>query len=1238
MRDRPMDPPVGELHTRPLRRAKDAQELKLYRAALEWGLADPIVIEGRKDLKSEPRWRELLTPYKHQVTNLITFCRRLPVTLIADDVGLGKTISAGLIMSELLTRARIAKVLIVCPKLLIPQWKEELETKFGIDAVAASGKALLEAEPPGGLGAVLTTYHSARLYLERLPQDRFQMLILDEAHKLRNLYGVNPPPQVAVRFRKALADRQFRYVLMLTATPLHNRLWDLYSLIDLLSVARGHENPFGTEGIFARRFIADERSRARMLNQRMKEEFRSIVYGYMSRIRRGDANLHFPDRFVQLHRVAPTPEEQQLIMMLVKPVSELKNRYSQIGILQSLTSSPDALRSRLKNMARNGTFPANAAGSIIQFIEKMPKSAKLRGLASLVDSLIAKRPDDWRMVIFTGSRETQTTIQDYLLQRHIPVGIINGDSGARNQETIRKFWKTPQECRVIVSTEAGSEGVNLQAANVLVNYDLPWNPMIVEQRIGRIQRLASEHANVSIFNIILEGTFEEFIVGRLMEKLQLASHAIGDVESLLEAAGLGDDDEKGAKSFEEKVLDLVVAALAGKDVEAATRKAEQSIAEAKEVLESEERMINETLGAMDGAEYVGPRAPILPVLERSMEAIEFVATALKAGGARLREQAPGIYLYERDGKTEQIQISGDANGHFHADGPLYAPGSAAFERLVGTISAGALHAVEDEDREPLARASEIARRWVASLGATFSKADVDIVHRSTEGKALVRVRATVAHDSYERLVEVPCSAAQHTSAVKAAALEPLPEVIRIPAAIGINARALSEDAATDSGIAEFCRFYLQRKAEESRAAGEDERKRKKLEDEFTPRLDFDLAALEGKVRRTITLATHYSFDDSPNYSTLLTVVPCTGELLQPPPLAVCEKSSRRAPQTCLANCAISGTQVLRHFLQQSELSGRLALPEHTTACSLTRKRVLNDEVEFSDVTGRLVSRELLKTSAMSGKRGEPGEFARCEFTDSECLVSELLKSEVSGKTYRADQSMQSVVSGKHGHKREFVVCYETRQPLFAVEAERCAATGKLVRPGILEACAVTGERVLPLELERSAASGKRALKQHLVTSSISGVRILASEAILSIAGACCAPREAKACGWSGQLSHPDDLVICDLIGLAVRAEYVTGGRLFALQGLLDQITRPAERTDLWPAIEDIVALTLKVRQCQVEAAQLSPDGERLVVSIQVPAYWGFMTDCAGCLYSIRNDRLAGRLVRGKRKGGKWIVR
>src|SRR6185503_2260865 len=111
----------------------------------------------------------------HQVTNLMTFCRRLPVTLIADDVGLGKTISAGLIVSELIARSRLSKILIVCPKLLAVQWQAELKEKFDITGEIAIGRDLLTAETEGA-GAVITTYNSARLYLDAIPEARFQML------------------------------------------------------------------------------------------------------------------------------------------------------------------------------------------------------------------------------------------------------------------------------------------------------------------------------------------------------------------------------------------------------------------------------------------------------------------------------------------------------------------------------------------------------------------------------------------------------------------------------------------------------------------------------------------------------------------------------------------------------------------------------------------------------------------------------------------------------------------------------------------------------------------------------------------------------------------------------------------------------------------------------------------------------------------------------------------------------
>ena len=218
---------ASDIGAKLLARSSAWDEYRVYRAGLEWDLTDPIVIQGPDDFKSGQRWRDKLTPYHHQVTNLISFCSRLPVTLFADDTGLGKTISAGLVMSELISRGRLSKTLVVCPKLLGPQWQTELLTKFDIPAEIATGRELLDAEPQE-IGAVITTYNSARLYLDELPENRFQMLILDEAHKLRNLYGAPSAPQVAKRFRKALEAQRFRFVLMLTATPIQDRLWDLY--------------------------------------------------------------------------------------------------------------------------------------------------------------------------------------------------------------------------------------------------------------------------------------------------------------------------------------------------------------------------------------------------------------------------------------------------------------------------------------------------------------------------------------------------------------------------------------------------------------------------------------------------------------------------------------------------------------------------------------------------------------------------------------------------------------------------------------------------------------------------------------------------------------------------------------------------------------------------------------------------------------------------------------------------
>lgn len=1226
---------IRKLKIKQLQKASTADAYKLYKAALEWDLTDPIVIENRNDLKSEHTWRNRLEPYYHQVTNLVTFCRRLPVTLLADDVGLGKTISAGLIVSELIARGRVTKFLVVCPKLLMPQWREELDVKFGIPAKEVVGRDLISTKPPKEAGAIITTYASARLHFNAITKVGFDMLILDEAHKLRNLYGVEQIPQVAKRMRQALAERQFKYVLMLTATPIQNRLWDIYSLIDLLTVARGHENPFGSEGMFARNFIADSRTEARQLRPDKRDDFRSIVYSYMSRIRRADAKLHFPTRKVQMHRVQPTAEEMELIEVISQPIQKL-NRLAQISILQALVSSPHALATQLERMALNKTVPGSLAKDVRAIVNRIGILAKIKGLEPLIEGLKKEQPQTWRMVIFTGRRETQTTIEIFLREHGITSGLINGDSGPRNQETIARFKQDPPGIHVIVSTEAGSEGINLQMANVLVNFDLPWNPMIVEQRIGRIQRLASKHESVCIFNVILGGTFEEYIVGRLMEKLQMASHAIGDVEALLEVAGLDEEGEE-SKGFAEKIRELVIASLAGKDVEKATRLAENSISEAKTELDREERNINSMLAGGDGAIDLGPRSPKLPQATHSMDYPAFSLAALESLGASLKPQATNFYQVSLDGRKELIYFD-ESSSPTSGEGTLCRPGSVFFDRLVTRTMNPGIHQIEDVDKNSLSFIKEATIKWVNGFNGLLNDCNVIEGIHIFEGKVILRVRSTVAHDSYERLVEFECNTEGPT--ISAWNLfDKLSEVFEDPKTLHLPLEAFEANAVKDKAVAEFCRFYQERLQEEIKATGENEQKRKKLEDDFTPRIDIELVGIEGIVYRKAKVSVSYKVGSEATYETPLSFIPYKKMILNQPGIARCDLTGTVVPEDCLAKCEITRKKVLRHMLVRSEISGRSALPEHIVICSLSNKRVLSDEVEQSFVTGKLVAKVLLKTSALSGKRAEPEYFGLCEFTSSEVLKSELAISEVSRKPYRFDQQMRSIISGKTGHPREFINCFVTNQPLLASEAEYCEVTGKAVKPGTLERCEITGKKVLPSELEKSIVSGKKALRKFFVTSSSSGARLLEQEAIRSSAGKFCLPSEAKPCTWSGRQCHIDDLRICKLTNVPVHFEYMTATeetRLNILVELLNGIQQYTGRQDLWDEIATRVALSIKQRG-KVEMAELSPNDQNLAVCFEIRAWLGLKVRYAGFIYSIQNKNIVGQITVGRRDKNGWQV-
>ena len=515
---------------------------------------------------------------------------------------------------------------------------------------------------------------------------------------------------------------------------------------------------------------------------------------------------------------------------------------------------------------------------------------------------------------------------------------------------------------------------------------------------------------------------------------------------------------------------------------------------------------------------------------------------------------------------------------------------------------------------------------------------IEKVWRCFTGSTLIKVRSTVAHDSYERLISIDCLPDDHRIDTELKGLEPVTEFIDDPSGVGMIPDQLTEKAMSDVGVSEFCRFYKERMVQEIAAAGSDVRKKKKLEDEFTPRIEMSLVGLQGTVHRQLQVKVLYDLEPAAEYTSTLLIVPSEKKIIESPDLSKCESTGRIVPSDCLDKCEISGLKVLRHLLITSEKSGRRALPEYTVICSLTKKRLLNDEVEKSAISGELVTSSLLMTSALSGKRAEPKFFGRCEFTSSEVLKSELAVSQISGKKYRIDEQMQSVVSKKTGHRQEFIFCAETNQPLLVSEAETCEVTKKVVIPGLLELCEVSKKKVLPSELEKSAVSGKKALKKFFVSSSISNARFLEEEAIRSIEGNFCSPLEAKKCSWSDNKYHPDDLKICNLTELPIYVGYLSGKNQAGLEPLVNLLRGVERRTDEqeeWGPIADKVSKVLQSKNWTVESAILSPDKKKLAICFEVKTWMGLKIRYAGLLYSIQDANIIGRVALGKLENNDW---
>jgi SNF2 family DNA or RNA helicase len=467
-------------------------------------------------------------PFDHQLRAASVVLRQMAGrAILADEVGLGKTIEAGIVLCELRARQLASRVLVVAPAGLVGQWQEELERKFGLATMSAAASApspeMTTARPAADEAVVVASLASARRapLMKTLTGQEWDLVIVDESHVVRN------PSTASSRLVRALRSR---FLLLLTATPVENRLEDLYHLVSL--VRPGH---LGTLGEFRRRFgalaTALDTAPGGTPTPRQPEalaDLRRALRGAMVRHRRSELALMLPRRLAETRPVRPSEEEARLYQAVAERV-----RATGAGagggaamalktVLRLAGSSPRAAAPTLERMGWDDL--ADAARSIAG-------CTKTAALGSLVATCSEARE---KVIVFTSFRSTLEQLARSTAAMGIPAAIYHGALDRRAKDAA--IGAFAHDVDVLLSTESAGEGRNLQFCRRMINFDLPWNPMRIEQRLGRIHRIGQDR-DVLLTNLVARGTIEERILAVLHTKLNLFELVVGELDMVLGRIG-----------------------------------------------------------------------------------------------------------------------------------------------------------------------------------------------------------------------------------------------------------------------------------------------------------------------------------------------------------------------------------------------------------------------------------------------------------------------------------------------------------------------------------------------------------------------------------------------------------------------------------------------------------------------------------------------------------------------------
>jgi adenine-specific DNA-methyltransferase len=539
--------------------------------------------------------------------------------LLADEVGLGKTIEAGLVISQRWAE-RKRRILIIVPSNLRTQWCQELSEKFFLPCAVLESRSYNDAIKRGIFRPfemtdtiVICSYQFARNKASDVQATAWDLVVIDEAHRLRNVY--KPSNVIANTLKLALADK---HKLLLTATPLQNSLLELFGLVSFID-----EHSFGDLKSFKEQFANLSQDRVfHTLKERLKpichRTLRRQVAAYISYTRRlplveeftpeesEDRLYNLVSAYLQRDNLQALPAGQRSLMTLVLRKLLASSTFAIAGALSSISerlkaklrkqepkqsledeldqdyetlgeiaeewpaepseplteSEREAIEAEIADLDGFAQLAAsiehNAKGKALVTALKVAfaKAAQLgapekaiiftesRRTQSYLLRVLADSPFAERIVLFNGSNTDDSSKRIYAawLDRHKDTDRVTGSRTADMRTALVDYFR--EEGRIMIATEAGAEGINLQFCSLVVNYDLPWNPQRIEQRIGRCHRYGQKHDVVVVNFLNRKNEADQRVFQLLSEKFQLFEGVFGASDEVLGVIESGVDFEK----------------------------------------------------------------------------------------------------------------------------------------------------------------------------------------------------------------------------------------------------------------------------------------------------------------------------------------------------------------------------------------------------------------------------------------------------------------------------------------------------------------------------------------------------------------------------------------------------------------------------------------------------------------------------------------------------------------------